>query len=165
MILLVMGVSGVGKTSVGEALAAATGWEFQEGDALHPPENVAKMAGGTPLNDADRAPWLSIVAGRIDAWRAAGTSGVITCSALKRRYREVLVGDRPDVRLVYLRGAPGRVGDRLASRRGHFMPPGLLDSQFEALEEPGADEAPIVVDVGPTVDEIAATVLRQLPQQ
>jgi carbohydrate kinase (thermoresistant glucokinase family) len=162
VIVLVMGVSGVGKTSVAEALAARTGWAFQEGDALHPPENVAKMAGGTPLDDADRAPWLATIAARIDEWRARGQSAVITCSALKRRYRAVLTEGRPDVRLVYLRGSHDLIGARLADRRGHFMPPGLLDSQFAALEEPTAAEAAIVVDVGRTLDGIVTTILIQL---
>lgn len=160
-VLVVMGVSGCGKTTVGRELAARLGWAFQEGDALHPPENVAKMAGGTPLEDADRWPWLAAIAGVIDGWRAQGHSGVVACSALKRRYRAILIDGRDDVRLVYLRGERALIASRLAARRGHYMPPGLLDSQFAALEEPGAEEAPIVLDVGPAPEAIVRGVLDQ----
>jgi len=162
-VLVVMGVAGCGKTTVGAALAAQRGWRFQEGDALHPPANVAKMAGGTPLTDADRWPWLGAIAAVIDGWRAAGESGVVTCSALKRAYRDVLVGDRPDVRLVYLRGDKALIAGRMAARKGHFMPPALLDSQFATLEEPSADERPIVVDIGPPAVEIIAAISAKLP--
>jgi len=157
-----MGVSGVGKTTIAEALAARTGWAYLEGDALHPPENVAKMAGGTPLDDADRAPWLRIIAGRIDAWRALGENGIVTCSALKRRYRDVLVGGRPEVRIVFLSGSHSVVGERLDARKGHFMPPGLLDSQFAALEPPAADEHPIEVSVDRPVGEIVAAIMARV---
>jgi len=146
-----MGVSGSGKTTIGRALAQRLGWLFQEGDALHPPENVAKMKAGHPLDDEDRAPWLAAIAATIDAWRAQGDAGIITCSALKRRYREIVIGDRPDVRLVYLEGSRDLIGERLATRRGHFMPASLLDSQFAALEAPAADEDPITVSVGAPV--------------
>jgi len=160
MIVVVMGVSGCGKTTVARLLAERLGWQMQEGDALHPPANVAKMSAGTPLTDEDRWPWLREIAAVIDRWRAAGTSGVVTCSALKRAYRDILVGDRPDVRLAYLRGSKPLIAERLAARKGHFMPPALLDSQFATLEEPGADERPIVLDVADTpaaiVDHLAA---------
>jgi len=161
-VLLLMGVSGCGKTTIGAALAERLGWAFLEGDALHPPANVAKMAAGTPLEDADRWPWLRAIAARIDAWRSAGTSGVVACSALKRAYRDVLIGDRGDVRLVYLRGDKDVIAARLAARKGHFMPPGLLDSQFRTLEEPGADEHPMTVAVGDPPDVIIANILEQL---
>jgi len=161
-VLVVMGVAGSGKTTVGSALAERLGWNYQEGDALHPPSNVSKMAGGTPLTDADRWPWLHSIAAVIDGWRAAGQSGVVTCSGLKRAYREILVGTRPDVRLVYLRGDRALIGARMAARSGHFMPTALLDSQFATLEEPGADERPIVVDVGGSPDDIAAAVIKQV---
>lgn len=105
MVLVLMGVSGSGKTTVGKLLAERLGWHYQEGDALHPPENVAKMGSGTPLTDADRIPWLHRIAGRIDAWRSRGESGVITCSALKRAYRDIVIGSRPDVGLVHLTGS------------------------------------------------------------
>lgn len=162
MILLVMGVSGVGKTSVATALAEQTGWPLLEGDDLHPKANVEKMSHGTPLNDDDRAPWLAAIAARIDEWRAKGQSGVVTCSALKRRYRDILVGQRPDVRIVYLCGAHDLVADRMAARRGHFMPPGLLDSQFATLEEPAPEEHAIRVGVGPSVPELAEQVLEKI---
>ena len=144
-----MGVSGSGKTTVAKALAEHLGWRFQEGDALHPPQNVAKMAAGTPLSDADRWPWLTAIAAVIDGWRAAGVSGIVTCSALKRAYRQVLVGDRADVRLVYLAGSKALIAGRMAARTGHFMPAALLDSQLATLEPPGAEEHPIVMDIGP----------------
>ena len=161
-ILVVMGVSGSGKTTIGERLAARLGWPYQEGDALHPPANVAKMHSGTPLTDADRWPWLALVAAKIDAWRAERSPGIVTCSALKRRYRDVLIGDRPEARLVYLKGSHRTIGKRIAARHHHFMPAKLLESQFDALEEPGPDERPITVSVDGTPDEIAAAVERQL---
>lgn len=158
-VLVVMGVAGCGKTTIGQAVAARMGWEFQEGDALHPAENVAKMAGGTPLTDEDRWPWLRSIAAVIDGWRAAGKSGVVTCSALKPEYRDILIGDRPDVRLVYLRGDQALIAGRMAARKGHFMPTALLDSQFATLREPTAEERPIVVDIGPAPDTIAEVVI------
>ena len=163
MVLVVMGVSGSGKTTVGKLLAERLGWHYQEGDALHPPENVAKMSAGTPLTDADRAPWLRRIAEHIDAWRSGGEAGVITCSALKRSYRDVIIGDRPDVGLVHLRGSRELIGRRMAARKGHFMPTALLDTQFAALQEPSPDEGAIVVDVDGTPAEIVDEILRRLP--
>lgn len=162
MILVIMGVSGCGKTTVGRVVAERLGWAFQEGDALHPAANVAKMAGGTPLTDEDRRPWLDAVAAWIDGRRAAGSDGIITCSALKRAYRREIVGDRPDVRLVYLRGDRDTIARRLAARTGHFMPPSLLQSQLAALEEPDAPERAIVVDVSTSTDAIATAILDRL---
>jgi len=157
-----MGVSGSGKTTVAKALAEHLGWRFQEGDALHPPQNVAKMSAGTPLSDADRWPWLAAIAAVIDGWRAAGVSGIVTCSALKRAYRQVLVGDRADVRLVYLAGSKALIAGRMAARKGHFMPAALLDSQFATLEPPEADETPIVVDIGPEPAAIVAELVHRV---
>jgi carbohydrate kinase (thermoresistant glucokinase family) len=157
-----MGVSGSGKTTIGEALAARLGWPFEEGDKRHPEANVAKMHAGVPLTDADRAPWLAAVAAWIDDRRDHGGGGVISCSALKRAYRRVVIGDRTGVRLVYLRGDRDLIAQRIAARRHHFMPPGLLRSQFDTLEEPGPDEDPIVVDVAPPPAEIVAAILRRL---
>lgn len=154
-IVVLMGVSGCGKTTIGRALAARLGWAFQEGDALHPPENVAKMAGGAPLTDADRAPWLRKIAAVIDGWRQANASGLVTCSALKRAYRDILIGDR-DVRLVYLCGDTATIAARLAARRDHFMPPGLLASQFATLEPPGNDERPVIAMINRPSAEIVA---------
>ena len=148
LVLVAMGVSGSGKTTVGKALAAQLGWPFKEGDELHPPANIAKMKSGLPLTDADRAPWLDAVAGWIDAWIEAETSGVITCSALKHAYRSRLVRGHPDeARFVYLKGDKALIAARVAARRGHFMPPSLLDSQFADLEEPCPDEHAIVDDI------------------
>lgn len=162
MITVVMGVSGTGKTTVAKLLAARLGWQFQEGDELHPPKNVEKMKSGIPLGDADRLPWLGRIAERIDAWRAQGQPGVVTCSALKRSYRDILIGDRPDVALVYLKGSAELVRQRLAARRGHFMPSTLLDSQLATLEEPSPDESPIVVDISARPDEIVEEIVRKL---
>ncbi|MBS0527253.1 MAG: gluconokinase [Proteobacteria bacterium] len=157
-----MGVSGSGKTTIAVMLAGALGVAFLEGDELHPRSNVEKMKSGTPLTDQDRWPWLRAIAARIDQWRTEGKAGVVTCSALKRAYRDILIGDRPEVRLVYLKGSQRLIHDRMAARHDHFMPVGLLDSQFAALEEPGPDERPIVVDVGGTPERIVAEILHQL---
>ena len=162
-VLVVMGVSGSGKTTVGKLLAGRLGWHYQEGDSLHPPENVAKMSAGTPLTDADRIPWLQLIAKCIDAWRSNGEAGVITCSALKRAYRDIVIGDRPDVGLVHLNGSRELIGRRMAARKGHFMPTALLDNQFATLQEPSPDERAITVDVGGTSAEIVDEILRRLP--
>ena len=161
-IVVVMGVSGSGKTTVAAMLAGALHCQFLEGDDLHPPSNVAKMHGGTPLTDADRWPWLGKIAAEIDDWRSHDKSGVVTCSALKRTYRDILIGDRPDVTLVYLRGSRELIQQRMAARHEHFMPVALLDSQFATLEEPGPDERPVVVDIGGRPAEIVAEIVRQL---
>lgn len=161
-VLVVMGVSGVGKSTIAQALAARLGWTFEEGDTLHPEVNVAKMHAGIPLTDADRAPWLKRIAAWIDGQRAARQPGIITCSALKRSYRDVVIGDRPEVRLVYLRGGHDLIAERLSGRSGHFMPPGLLQSQIDTLEEPAADEDPLTVDVGPPAGAVADEIIRLL---
>jgi gluconokinase len=160
MTAVVMGVSGSGKTPVAALVAKALGWQFQEGDALHPSASVEKMRGGAPL--ANRLPWLRRIAGKIDDWRARGESGLITCSALKRCYGEIVVGDRSDATLVYLRGSHDLVRRRMAARQGHFMPVEWLNSQFEAFREPTPDEHPIVVDVGGRPADISGEILRQL---
>lgn len=165
VIAVVMGVSGSGKTTVAALLAAALGCQFQEGDDLHPAANVKKMHGGTPLTDADRLPWLQKIAEEIDGWRARGESGVLTCSALKRSYRDIVIGDRKDVTLVYLKGSYDLIHRRMAARQEHFMPVALLDSQFEALEEPTPDEQAIIVNVGHRPAEIAAEIVRQLEER
>jgi gluconokinase/6-phosphogluconolactonase len=162
MVVVVMGVSGSGKTTVAKLLAERSGWQFQEGDTLHPPANVEKMSAGIPLTDADRLPWLRKIAETIDGWRARGESGVITCSALKRSYRDIIVGDRPDVRLVYLKGSHDLIRQRMAARHGHFMPSSLLDSQFSTLEEPSPDENAIVVDIGGEPEEIVGEIAKRL---
>lgn len=162
MIVVVMGVSGSGKTTVAALLAARLGWRYREGDDLHPSENVEKMRGGTPLTDADRLPWLHRIAEEIDGWRAQGEEGVLTCSALKRSYRDIIIGDRPEVVLVYLKGSPDLIARRMAARHEHFMPTALLASQFATLQEPTSDERPIVVDVGSQPGEIADRIGREL---
>jgi gluconokinase len=162
VIAIVMGVSGSGKTTVAALLAAALGCQFQEGDDLHPAANVAKMQAGTPLTDADRLPWLHEIAAEIDRWRVEGQSGVLTCSALKRSYRDIIIGNRPDVTLVWLKGSYDLIHKRMAARQEHFMPVSLLDSQFAILEEPAADEHPISVDVGHPPAEIAVEIVREL---
>jgi carbohydrate kinase (thermoresistant glucokinase family) len=161
-IAIVMGVSGSGKTTVAAGIAQQEGWVLLEGDKFHPPANVARMKAGIPLTDEDRWPWLHAIAARADELRAAGQSAAVACSALKRAYRDVLAGGRPDVVLVYLRGSKALIGQRIAARHGHFMPPALLDSQFATLEEPGPDENPIIVDVGGTPDAEIQDAIRQL---
>lgn len=165
VIAIVMGVSGSGKTTVAALLAAALGCQFQEGDDLHPAANVEKMHGGTPLTDADRLPWLQKIAEVIDGWRVRSESGVLTCSALKRSYRDIVIGDRKDVTLVYLKGSYDLIHRRMAARQEHFMPVALLDSQFDALEEPTPDEQAIIVSVGQPPAEIAAEIVRQLEER
>ncbi|PWK92501.1 gluconokinase [Fulvimonas soli] len=145
MVVVVMGVSGAGKSTFGAALAQALGWDFQEGDALHPPANVAKMCAGIPLDDADRAPWLARVAGWIADHAQRRRPGVISCSALKRAYRDYLRAAAPGWRLVYLR-APRAELLRRVREREHFMPVSLLDSQLQTLEEPSMDEHALVLD-------------------
>ena len=159
MTVIVAGVSGCGKTTVGELLAERLGWQFIDGDALHPEANIAKMARGEPLTDADRAPWLRRIGARIDAEQQAGRRSVVACSALKRDYRDELLGGRPDVRMAFLVIDHAVAAQRLAARRGHFFDARLLGSQFAALELPGPDEVqvvPVPVRDGPeeTTDEI-----------
>jgi carbohydrate kinase (thermoresistant glucokinase family) len=162
IVVVMMGVSGSGKTTVGTALARRLGWTFQEGDDFHPPDNITKMAAGHPLTDADRVPWLA----RVEAWiagqLAAGRSGVIACSALKRAYRDRIVGGRAEVRLAYLEGSPDLIAQRLERRRGHFMPPALLASQLADLQPPALDEAAILVDIGDPIDIQVDHVVRAL---
>jgi carbohydrate kinase (thermoresistant glucokinase family) len=164
-IVVVMGVSGSGKTTVAVLLASALGCQFQEGDDLHPAANIDKMSSGKPLTDADRLPWLRRIAAEIDGWRARAESGVLTCSALKRSYRDIVIGDRPDVALVYLKGSYDLIHRRMAARHEHFMPVALLDSQFAALQEPAPDENPIAVDVTGRPAEIVAEIVRQLEER
>ena len=165
-VVLIMGVSGVGKTTLAESLAAVLGWPFQEGDALHSPENVAKMAAGVALSDADRVPWLDRVGAWIAARRATGGGGIVTCSALKRAYRDRLLGPvgarGADVVLIYPQASEAVVAARLAARRGHYMPPSLLASQFATLEPPDAAEAPLVVDAAQTAAAMLAETLSLL---
>jgi gluconokinase len=161
-ILVVMGVSSSGKSTIGTLLANQLHWEFEDGDWFHPASNVEKMHSGQPLTDEDRWPWLNAIAAFIDASRKAGKHVVIACSALKRSYRAIIVGDRPDVRLIYLKGDIALIARRIAARHEHFMPLELLQSQFDALEEPGPEENPIVVSVAPGPRAIVMQVLSAL---
>jgi gluconokinase len=157
-----MGVSGCGKSTIASMLAHRLNWIFEEGDWFHPPSNVEKMHSGVPLTDEDRWPWLHGIAAWIDATRRVGNHGTIACSALKRAYRDILLGNRPDVRIVYLKGERDLIARRLAARDGHFMPPSLLDSQFATLEEPQPDERPIVVSIVPHPREIVEEIVKTL---
>jgi gluconokinase len=159
-VLVVMGVAGSGKSTTGQALAARLGFDFAEGDDLHPAANVAKMAAGQPLTDDDRRPWLDRVRGWIDEHITAGQPGVITCSALKRSYRDVLRD--PHVVFVHLTGTREQLTARLTARQGHFMPASLLDTQLAALEPPGDDEQALTIDIGPSPGDQAATVADRL---
>ena len=160
--LIVMGVSGSGKSTIGEALAARLGWRYEDGDAFHPQSNVAKMRAGQPLTDEDRWPWLRAIADEIDRVCQTGNQVVIACSALRRAYRDVLLHGRKDTRLIFLDGAQPLIGDRLSHRKGHFMPPGLLASQFATLEPPGADEHAVRVSIDAPAERIVDDVLNQL---
>ncbi len=149
-VVVVMGVSGSGKTTIAALLAGRLHWDLADADSFHSPANVAKMRSGSPLTDEDRWPWLRAIAASIDAERAAGRHGVVTCSALKRSYREIIIDGRADVRLVYLKGEFDLIVHRMVARHDHFMPAALVRSQFETLEEPTPDENAIVVSIEAT---------------
>ncbi|SDR50628.1 gluconate kinase, SKI family [Rhizobiales bacterium GAS191] len=161
-VLVLMGVSGAGKTTIATLLAKRLGWPYRDADEFHPKANIDKMKSGVPLTDEDRWPWLRAIAAWIDEERANGRHAVVTCSALKRSYREIIIGDRRDVRLVFLKGDKGLLAQRLKARHGHFMPPALLKSQFDDLEEPGPAENPVTVSVDATPDEIVSHILSRL---
>lgn len=161
-IFVVMGVSGCGKSTVGAQLAAALGLEFLEGDTLHPPGNVARMAAGVALSDADRAGWLQTLAERIGEARLAGTGLVLSCSALKRAYRDILRQGAPDLHFLYLHGDYELLAARMATRTGHYMPLSLLASQLSTLEAPGADENAQSFDVASPSEAIVAAVVARL---
>ena len=162
LVLIVMGVSGAGKSTIAEALNTHLHWPYQEGDDLHSAANVAKMAHHIPLTDADRWPWLDRVKAWIDAQVAAGEPGLITCSALKRMYRDKLIAGRAQVRILYLRADVKTLEDHVEQRTGHFMPPDLLQSQLATLEEPGPEENPITVQVAGQVADTVAAILKKL---
>jgi carbohydrate kinase (thermoresistant glucokinase family) len=157
-----MGVAGSGKTTIAKMLAERTGATYVDGDWLHPPSNVEKMRGGTPLTDEDRWPWLRAIGARVNDLNTEGKSVVVACSALKRAYRDVLFENRGGARLVYLKGDRDTVKERLGTRDGHFMPASLLASQFATLEEPAADERPIVVDIARSPAEVVDAIMAAL---
>ena len=160
-VVVVMGVAGSGKSTVGPLIAQALGGHYAEGDQFHPPANIAKMSSGQPLNDDDRLPWLEAMARAIRDWRAKESPTVLACSALKRSYRDILAGGSDDVAFVFLKGSPELIASRIGARKGHFMPSSLLDSQFRTLEEPAPGEA-IIVDATQPPERIAADALAQL---
>lgn len=160
--LVVMGVSGSGKSTVADRLAKRLGWRYEDGDRFHPTSNVAKMSAGQPLTDEDRWPWLQAIADEIDRVCKVPEPAVIACSALKRTYRDILVHGRDDVRIVFLNGTQELIAARLAARKGHFMPPGLLASQFRALEPPLANEDPVTVSIDAPVEAIVDDIVRRL---
>lgn len=160
--LVVMGVSGSGKTTIADRLAARLDWRFEDGDGFHPPGNVAKMSAGQPLTDDDRRPWLQAIADEIDRVSREGERLVVACSALKRSYRDILSHGRKDVRFVFLDGSYELIASRLAARKGHFMPPGLLASQFKTLEPPDTSEHPVAVSIDAPVETIVDDIIHQL---
>ena len=148
---IIMGVSGCGKTNVGQSLAAQLSWDFYDADDFHPPENVAKMAQGIPLNDSDRAPWLAALHDLISSSLKKDRPGVLACSALKERYRQQLLKDNADVQLVYLKGSYDLIWSRMSARKDHYMKPQMLQSQFETLEEP---QNALTIDISMPIEEI-----------
>ncbi len=163
MIVILMGVSGCGKSVIGNLLSQRLGCQFAEGDSYHPPANREKMRGGTPLTDEDRWPWLRAIASDIDRWLAAGSDAVVACSALKKAYRDILVGSRAGVHLVHLKGSYELIYGRLTARKHEYMPVTLLKSQFATLEEPTAEERPIVVDIAEPADVLVEEIMTRLP--
>ncbi|BAT59556.1 thermoresistant gluconokinase [Variibacter gotjawalensis] len=163
--IVVMGVSGAGKTTIAEALAEWLGYTCRDADEFHPPANIAKMSAGTPLTDDDRWPWLRAIAAAIDVAGKTGKPMVVTCSALKHAYRDVLLHGRDDVVFAYLAGSRELIASRLKQRKGHFMPPALLDSQFATLEEPRPDEPVITLDINHPVDQIVDTLVAKLQRE
>lgn len=160
--VVVMGVSGCGKSTVGRLLADALRVHYVEGDDLHPPENVARMAAGTPLTDADRHGWLQAVAGQLGNATSRSRGVVVSCSALKRRYRDQLRQAAPELHFVHLHGSPELLRQRMAERRGHYMPPSLLQSQLDALEPPAVDERALSLDIASSPQQLAAEAERWL---
>jgi len=159
LVILLMGVAGSGKTTIGTQLAAELGWRFRDADEFHPPENVSKMSSGAPLTDRDRAPWLAAIRSFIEATLAQGGHAVVTCSALKEKYRAAAIPDGDGVKLVHLAGDFDLILQRMNARQGHFMKPQMLRSQFEALETP---TQALAIDVAKSPDEIVAEIRGKL---
>ena len=162
--IIVMGVSGSGKSTIGALLAEKLGWPFADADGFHPPENVAKMASGQPLTDADRWPWLDAIAAHIGAARQAGQPVVVACSALRRAYRDRLRAGHGDLLFLHLSGAPEVIAARQAARQGHFMPPSLMASQFATLEDTAAEPDAVTVSVKASPHEVVEAALAHLRQ-
>jgi gluconokinase len=160
--LIVMGVAGSGKTTVGKELAARLGWDFFDADGFHPPGNVAKMAAGIPLEDGDRAPWLDALHDLLSRTLRAGRHPVLACSALKQQYRDMLLKGNPGIRLVYLQGSYELILSRMTDRTDHYMKPGMLRSQYEALEEP---QDALTMDITQSVEVIVEAVLHSLKME
>lgn len=159
MVVILMGVSGSGKTTVGQELSRLLGWPFHDADDYHPPANLAKMSSGVPLSEEDRLPWLKTLAVLIRGWLEGNENSLLACSALTRRSRRLLQGNSPGVRFVYLKGSRQLIGQRLQSRQGHFMPAALLDSQFDALQPP---RNALCVDAAQTPQQIAKQIANWL---
>lgn len=159
MVIVLMGVAGSGKTTVGQLLATQLGWSFRDADDFHPPANVAKMSAGVPLTDTDRAPWLAAIRAHLDEKLARDEGAVVTCSALRERYRTVLLGDGVGVKLIHLTGDPALLATRIGGRQGHFMKPEMLPSQLAALEPPSDA---LTIDIAPPPPEIVAHIRRDL---
>lgn len=156
---IVMGVSGCGKSSVGQTLASRLGWSFYDADDFHPPENVAKMANGTPLDDSDRAPWLSALHDLISSSLREDKPGVLACSSLKERYRQQLLDGNESVQIVYLKGSYDLIWSRMSARKDHYMKPHMLKSQFEALEEPSNA---LTMDISMSIEDIVQEILKYM---
>jgi gluconokinase len=157
--LIIMGVSGSGKSTIGQAVAEKLGWDFYDADDFHPPANVTKMAQGIPLNDDDRVPWLAALHDLISSRLKENRPGVLACSALKERYRQQLLAGNEDVQIVYLKGSYDLIRSRMSTRAGHYMKPEMLKSQFDALEEP---EHALAVDIGSPPEEIVAQIVKSI---
>jgi gluconokinase len=155
MVILLMGVAGSGKTTIGQRLAQDLQWPFVDADDLHPPANIEKMKSGRPLDDVDRAPWLAAIRARIERFLDTGESGIVTCSALKQKYRDIIVVDPEKVKLVHLHGSPEVLLARMQGRKNHFMSPRMLDSQLQTLEIPSSA---LQIDIQQTPAEIAAQI-------
>lgn len=161
-ILVIMGVSGSGKSTIGALLSGRLSWTFAEGDDLHPSANIEKMSKGIPLSDADRWPWLKSITEVMDRWHQDGIAGIITCSALRRSYREMLAKGRPYLRFIYLKGSQDVISQQLTRRHDHFMPPNLLASQLATFEDPAPNEPVLICSIGDRVEDVVEHIIAEL---